>query len=313
MTPIISVVIAVHNGEKTIKETIESVLSQSFRDFELIVINDGSTDKTMDVVSRFNDPRIRFFSFPNRGVSISRNEGAARSAGEYLSFIDADDIWKSDKLKDQLKALEANPGSAVAYSWSDYMDETGCHVWKGARFTNSGNVYEESLLHNIFQNASNALIKKEAFEAVGGFDPYFAVHEDWDIALRLAEKYSFACVQKVHILYRIRFGSMSTRTADMEKTWLEIVNRNFSKAPKSLQHLRKQSMANLYWHLIFKTLEKNPNPKSSLSLIRFTFLLLYNKPSLVRQKKVMLRIILKIIEGICFPSDWRMLQQSKQK
>src|SRR3712207_3352824 len=113
--PLISVIIPVYNGEKTIQETIESVLNQTFPSFELIVINDGSHDSTLDIVSSIKDPRIKVFSYPNAGLSASRNRGISVACGEYVSFIDADDLWTPDKLEAQYKALQANPQAAVAY------------------------------------------------------------------------------------------------------------------------------------------------------------------------------------------------------
>ncbi|HBL15031.1 MAG TPA: glycosyl transferase family A, partial [Cyanobacteria bacterium UBA11162] len=110
--------------EKTIKETIESILNQTFVDFELIVINDGSTDSTVDIVTSIQDSRLQVFSYPNAGLAASRNRGIDRATGKYISFIDADDLWTPDKLERQLKALEENPQAAVAYSWTDCIDES---------------------------------------------------------------------------------------------------------------------------------------------------------------------------------------------
>ncbi len=100
--PKISVIIPVYNAEETIKETLESVLSQTFSQFEIIVINDGSQDKTLEIVSRILDPRLKVLSYPNAGVSVSRNRGISQAAGEYVSFLDADDLWTPDKLETQL-------------------------------------------------------------------------------------------------------------------------------------------------------------------------------------------------------------------
>jgi len=91
--PTISVVIPAYNSEKTIKETIDSVLNQTYSDLELIVVNDGSTDATLDVILTIDDSRIKVFSHPNSGAPVSRNRGLAESKGQYISFLDADDLW----------------------------------------------------------------------------------------------------------------------------------------------------------------------------------------------------------------------------
>jgi glycosyltransferase involved in cell wall biosynthesis len=119
--PLISVIIPVYNGEKTIKETIEAVLNQTFSDFELIVINDGSQDSTLDIVSSIQEARIKVFSYPNAGQAISRNRGLSHACGEFIAFLDADDLWTPDKLEAQLKALQANPQAGVAYSWTAWI------------------------------------------------------------------------------------------------------------------------------------------------------------------------------------------------
>ncbi|NES72852.1 MAG: glycosyltransferase family 2 protein, partial [Okeania sp. SIO2D1] len=111
---LISVIIPVYNGEKTIRDTINSVLKQSFADFELIIINDGSTDSTLEVINSFQDHRLKVFSYPNAGQGASRNRGIELAKGEYISFIDADDMWTSDKLEKQLQALQDNPQAGVA-------------------------------------------------------------------------------------------------------------------------------------------------------------------------------------------------------
>ncbi len=91
--PTISVIVPVYNGSVTIRETLESVLDQTCTNFELIVINDGSTDSTLEVITRISDPRLQTFSYPNAGLNASRNRGIVRFSGEYISYIDADDLW----------------------------------------------------------------------------------------------------------------------------------------------------------------------------------------------------------------------------
>ncbi|MCF3623160.1 glycosyltransferase family 2 protein, partial [Planktothrix agardhii] len=117
--PKISVIIPVYNGEKTIQKTIESVLQQTWQDFELIVINDGSQDATLEILSSIQDPRLRILSYSNAGLASSRNRGITEATGEYISFLDADDLWTPDKLEAQFQALEEHPEAAVAYSWTD--------------------------------------------------------------------------------------------------------------------------------------------------------------------------------------------------
>jgi glycosyltransferase involved in cell wall biosynthesis len=134
----ISVVIPVYNGERTIFEAVNSVLAQTFRDFELIVIDDGSQDTTTEILAAIHDSRLRVFSYTNAGVAASRNRGIELASGEFISFLDADDLWTPDKLELQLNALRNHPEAAVSYSWTDFIDETGKQVDYGIYPTVNG-------------------------------------------------------------------------------------------------------------------------------------------------------------------------------
>ena len=155
----ISVIIPVFNGEQTIEETINSILDQTFQDIEIIIINDGSTDATLEIVENISDSRIKIFSYPNAGLSASRNRGIDRAKGEYISFIDADDLWTPDKLELQWQALQKNPQAAVAYSWTDYIDESSKFIKSGRRITINGDAFSKLLITNFLENGSNPLIR----------------------------------------------------------------------------------------------------------------------------------------------------------
>jgi glycosyltransferase involved in cell wall biosynthesis len=171
--PLISVIIPVYNGEKTIQETIKSVLQQTFTDFELIIINDGSTDSTLEKIAQFKDDRIKVLSFPNKGLATSRNRGITNSHGDYLAFIDADDLWTQDKLQAQLRALQHHPEAVLAYSWTDYIDEDSRFFRSGSHLTFNDYVYKKLLRGNFLENGSNPLIRKKVFAEIGNFDKSF--------------------------------------------------------------------------------------------------------------------------------------------
>src|SRR4028118_518511 len=120
--PQISVIIPAYNAERTIRETIESVQQQTFLDLELIVINDGSKDRTVELVQSIKDDRLKIFSYENGGVCVARNRGIDHANGEFIAFLDADDLWTPDKLELQAAALKQHPEAGVAYSWTYFMD-----------------------------------------------------------------------------------------------------------------------------------------------------------------------------------------------
>ena len=296
--PLISVVIPVFNGEITIQETIESVLNQTFSDFEIIVINDGSTDSTLEIVSNILDPRLNVLTYPNAGLAASRNRGITLSKGEYIAFLDADDLWTPDKLEAQLDLLQANSEAAVAYSWTNCIDKQNSFLRRGYYLSVSGEVYQHLLLTNFLENGSNPLIRHQALKAVGGFDESLKSSEDWEMYLRLAARYHFVAVSSPQILYRISVGSMSTNTQRMEAETIKVIDCVFSQTPESLQYLKRYSLSNLYKILLYKALEDSPEKYKNLFAIRYLWLAIkYDLPSLSVSilGKICLRLFVMII------------------
>jgi glycosyltransferase involved in cell wall biosynthesis len=300
--PLISVVVPVYNGEKTIRETIESVLNQTFKDLELIIINDGSKDATLEIVSKIQDPRIQVFSYPNAGLSASRNRGISQATGEYISFIDADDLWTQDKLENQLKALQSNPQAALAYSWTNFIDEVGNFLRRGGYISVTSNTLATLLLVNFVENGSNPLIRTHVFKEVGGFDELLRSAEDLDMWLRLAVRYDFVAVPKPQVLYRMSANSMSSNKniVTHEKSIVQVLERAFNQAPASVQHLKRVSFANWYKYFIFKVLDGEPTQLQGLLALRYLLIVLKNDPMLV-QKPVFRTVVLKMVIALFLP------------
>jgi glycosyltransferase involved in cell wall biosynthesis len=301
--PKISVIIPVYNAEETIKETLKSVLSQTFSQFEIIVINDGSQDKTLEIVSRILDPRLKVLSYPNAGVSVSRNRGISQAAGEYVSFLDADDLWTPDKLETQLKALQANPQAAVAYSWTDWIDESGQFLRSGGHITVNGDVYAKLLLRDFVESGSNPLIRRQALTEVGGFDESLNLAADWDMWLRLAARYEFVAVPSSQILYRVSPNSMSSNVWKMEAESLQIIERAFAVAPESLQHLKREVLGSRYKYLTFKSLEGTPERKKGLAAVRFFWQMVRYDRSMLLRSQILAIVLVKIAIATLLPSQ----------
>ncbi len=243
--PLISVIIAAYNAEKTILETIKSVQQQTFTDYELIIINDGSRDHTVEVVNSVNDPRIKLLTYPNGGASISRNRGISHATGEYIAFLDADDLWTQDKLELLLAALQKNPQAGVAYSWAYYMDKDGTSIKPAPPVYLEGNVYAELLVYDFIVTGSS-LIRKQAIDAVGEFDTTLKGAEDWDYWLRLARNWDFVVVPKHQLLCRQTPGSLTSKVETMEQCNLEVIDRGFKAGSAEIQFLKNKSVANAY-------------------------------------------------------------------
>ena len=272
--PTISTIIPVYNGEKTIRETIESVLNQTWSDFELIVINDGSQDSTLDIISTISDSRIKVFSYPNAGLAASRNRGIFHAQG---TECDCHRLHQRDR-----------PGHRQ------------CPGRRGSHITVTGDAYSKLLLIDFLENGSSVLIRRQAIDAVGGFDKSLSAAEDWDLWLKLASRYHFVAVASPQILYRISTDSMSTNVWKMEAACLQVIERAFAVAPNELQHLKKHSIGNIYKYLTFKSLEGFPQRKKAGAGIKFLWGAVRCDADLL-WSRVFLKVLVKIVAIALLP------------
>ncbi|WP_066384290.1 glycosyltransferase [Anabaena sp. CA = ATCC 33047] len=299
--PLISVIIPAYNCEKTIKETIKSVLQQSFTNLELIVINDGSQDATLDIVAQIQDSRLKVFSFENAGGNVSRNRGLHRAKGEYISFLDADDIWTPEKLQSQLEALQNNTEAYVAYSWTDYIDENGKFLVSGTHTTANGDVYEQLLVNNFLENGSNPLIRREALIELGGFDESLKAAQDWDMWLRLAAKYNFVAVPVVQILYRVSANSVSSNLTRQEKSCLQVLNTAYQLRPSTDIKILHLSKANIYKYLTCKALQAPFNRQKGRIAAAFLGKYFFYDDYRFKRINFMIKLFLKSLIIVMFP------------
>jgi len=224
--PCVTVIIPAYNAATTIAESLLSVRRQTLENIEIIVVNDGSTDRTIEIVraAQAVDDRVHLVAQTNQGVAIARNTGVAKAHAPYIALLDADDLWHPRKLELQLNALAASgPNTALAYSFSDTIDETGRILWASNRIAYEGDCLAILMGHDFIGNGSNALIRREAYLAVGGSDPSLnragaQGGEDWLLALRIAEKYKFVCEPQVLVGYRRMAGNMSGNAARMVRS-----------------------------------------------------------------------------------------------
>jgi glycosyltransferase involved in cell wall biosynthesis len=262
--PTISVIIPAYNAERTILQTIASVQQQTFSDFELIVINDGSKDQTIELLNNVVDERLKIFSYENGGLPVARNRGISHATGEFMAFLDADDLWTADKLESQLTALQQHPEAGVAYSWTYFMDEQGKSSSLGEPLFFIGNVYAQLLVSNFIASGSNPLIRRQAVESVGEFDTTLKSCEDWDYWLRLAARWPFIVVPKHQIFYRQSSRAMSSKVEVMQKANLIMIEKAYRAAPLELQFLKNQSLAWIYRYCAEKVLQYSTNDISDV-------------------------------------------------
>ena len=200
--PLVSVVIPTFNRADFVVRAVESVLSQDYPSIEVLVVDDGSTDDTAARLDALADTRLRVLTQPNGGVARARNRGASEAAGLYVAFLDSDDFWLPGKLMAQVAAMEAAP-SRAGFCY------TGLEVRRpGAPSevqipTVSGSAFRAMLLDNAVRAPTSCgLVRREVFDAVGGFDPDLPAIEDWEWLIRVARLYDFVAVPEVLAVYR---------------------------------------------------------------------------------------------------------------
>lgn len=181
--PIISVIIPTYNRGWILKEAVDSVLSQEFYNFELIVVDDGSEDNSPDILASYGD-RIKVIRQENKGVSSARNRGIASSSGRYIAFLDSDDLWLPGKLSAQFAFFESNPGALICQT-EETWQKNGKRVNPGKRHKKMSGFYFEKALELCMVSPSAIMVKKNLFDMVGLFDETLPACEDYDMWLRV--------------------------------------------------------------------------------------------------------------------------------
>jgi len=237
--PLVSVIIPNYNYGRFLEESIGSALNQTYPNVEVIVVDDGSTDDSVDVANSFND-RIRFISQENAGVSAARNRGIAESRGEVIAFLDSDDVWLPEKLEKQMRILEKDPDVGLVHCGYIEVDSDGkpgqIHV-DGM----SGQVAIELLRYRrpvILGGGSAAIVRRSIFDRIGGFDPNVSPAEDWEFYYRCARICKVGFVAEILMKYREHQSNAHLNIRRMEKAILGAFDKSFSEPTPELQSIR---------------------------------------------------------------------------
>jgi len=203
MGPSVSVIVPVWNRERWVREAIDSVLAQTFTDFEVIVVDDGSTDGTLDALAAIEDPRVRVVRGQHGGVSAAMNRGLAEACGRYVARVDSDDVWLPEMLATQVRVLDERPEIGVVYARAQGMAADGTltsDVW-GIPPRHPGDDFR-SMVEGDFTCNITTVARRELLERAGGFDETLRTSEDWDIWLRVARHARFAFTDRVLARFR---------------------------------------------------------------------------------------------------------------
>lgn len=269
----VSVVIPSYNYARYVAEAIDSVLAQTRPPLEIIVVDDGSTDATAEVLATFGD-RIRVLRQQNQGVSVARNRGVAEARGEYIAFMDADDVWKPRKLELQMARFDADPSLGLVACGLETFDAEGRTLDVRIKAT-EGRVASALLLLEpdvIHGPGSTMVVPKRIAEEVGGFDGRLFPAEDWDFCYRIATRYPVASVAVSLVRYRLHGSGGHTHIARMEKGMLQAFEKAFASSDPDVQALRRRAYGRLHRILAgcyFETREVGPFVRHALRSLRY--------------------------------------------
>ena len=259
-----SVIIPVYNGERYLAETIESVITQTGVNWELIAVNDGSTDNSLAILEGYAKKmpdRIRVITVENGGVSRARNSAVAAARGTYIAFLDQDDLWAPQKLQRQIEMFSRNKNLGISFTNETLIDENGTIIHENVlKFgkENRGDVFEHLIFDN-FIPISSVMLRKDLFVKIGGFDPSFSLAEDYDFLLKVTQEAIVDYIDEPLLLYR-EHGESETHTK-IDRITAEAFSIIDHWKQKNPRIFRKHLLKYYMFRLKFVTLKIKVNVK----------------------------------------------------
>jgi glycosyltransferase involved in cell wall biosynthesis len=230
--PKVSVLMSVYNGEEFLNEAIDSIIDQTFKDFEFIIIDDGSKDKSLKIIKSYKDPRIVLVSRPNKGLVASLNEGLNLAKGKYIARQDADDISIPNRLEKEVMYMDSHPNTALVGSNYTVMDIKGNQLVTTNVFTHPNDLKLTQITCNQYGHGS-VMLRKSAIEKVGNYDKSVGHVEDYDLWTRLSQNYDIANFEEPLYLYRKVEQGISMSNAELQ------VQQTFAVRDKAFKYYLK--------------------------------------------------------------------------
>lgn len=279
----ISVIIPAYNASEFIEETIDSVISQSFKDWELIIVNDGSKDNSVEVIkNKIRDHQnMSLINKKNGGVSSARNLGFEHARGEFLAFLDADDIWSEDFLQCGIDSLSKNSDAGLVYTDLIIIDEKNIssnQVKKGK----SGEILDDLLLweDHVISPPSGMIVRRSVINRVGQFDEQLSNNADQDFYMRVSAKYPIERIDRPLLRYRVHDNNMHSNIKVLERdsllTYKKAKERRAFKTPS----FRRRCFANMYLLLSINYLK---HEKNFVKFIKYSFFAFFTYPLIIRR------------------------------
>lgn len=246
MKPIVSAIIPNYNYAKYLRIALDSVLAQTYSPIEIVVVDDGSTDGSRSILASYGD-RIKTIYQKNSGVAAARNRGIAECSGDYLAFLDPDDIWLPEKIEKQIAKFSENPALGLVHVGTENIDADGT-LLSVTNCGEEGSVFEDILLGKpvIFGGGSGFMVPRNVIGNVGDFDERMSTSADWDMFCRIAKEYPFGAVCETLLQYRIHGSNMHKNVDAMEHDVMLGYEKLFANASPTLESLRRRAYGNIH-------------------------------------------------------------------
>jgi glycosyltransferase involved in cell wall biosynthesis len=269
MTPVFSVIIPVFNAGKYLERTIASVLGQTLRDFELILVDDGSTDGSLDQARTIKDARLSILSQANTGAPTALNRGIAAARAEYIAFLDSDDLWAPDKLQRHLEAFLGHPEADLTFTGLLYVDPDDQPLGLPARRPAGSFAFEQLFTDNVIGCSSAMAVRKEAVHKAGGFDPDMRYLFDIDLVLRISRlrPLNVLGIPEALTLYRRHPGQQTGDWRIIATYWTKVVDKYKTQGPVQMKRLERRAQMNMDRYLSYLAYEQG-DPSTAWALLR---------------------------------------------
>lgn len=247
MRPLVSAIIPNYNYARYVGEAVESALSQTYSNIEVIVVDDGSTDNSLEVLAQYRD-RIKIIRQENSGVSVARNRGVAESSGDYIAFLDADDVWLPEKIEKQVRRIQSEDSIGIVHVGVIDIDASGKEL---ATHLNGmeGEVASELMMFEravILGGGSGVMIPRKVFDKVSGFDEALSTSADWDLYFRISCDFSVGFIGEPLLKYRLHGSNMHSNVSRMEREMLFAYEKFFSRTSSEIGRNASKAYGSLY-------------------------------------------------------------------
>jgi glycosyltransferase involved in cell wall biosynthesis len=289
---LISVIIPCFNSERWLRDTLDSVFKQSYPVIEVIVVDDGSTDNSKDIISNYNHP-ITYIYQKNQGPSVARNVGIQNARGDYIAFLDSDDLWDENKLYQQVDYLEKNKDVALVFSNVRVIDEKSNYVY--THFNKipqqKGELIKAFFLGKIGMNTPTIVARKVAIDSIGGVDESLPMREDHHFLMRMAENYSIYHFKEPLVSRRMNEGSLSQgiKAERVLPLFEPFIRKSVEEFPQ-LTKYRKNAFAKIYM-LTSKGYWRISDYKKS---IKYILKAIYYNPLVVRNYFMLILVLFHV-------------------